>query len=406
MLTSDLALSWQRGGRTGPRSIDTRDPSYLHDANELIKLFEAHAGHTRAELEQKLTAYVGVGIDYKILRGLIKLLTDRCAFEIASPVDPIEIRRQLFLKSRAFHPVTAAEDARTSIVTEVARELNHPPETLLANLYADLPENQKLAQFETISDKELLELYNVAQAQALLYRCVEMRLWVEPQNTAAYRELFALIKAYRLIHSIKGSPATGYEVRLDGPVSMFHRSQKYGVQMAVFFPALLLCAGWRLRAEIAQKPGTSTAFFELDSNQRQLRSHYLEATPYQNPVPEKLYRSWQSLDGEWKLERGSQVVDLGDSAFIPDFILRHADGRQVYLEILGFWTPRYLQGRLKEFAHAKVKNFILAAWDELRGSRDPLARVPPHVIVFKTSLAPAIVVSKINELYAAAEEEK
>lgn len=403
MLTTDLALSWQRGGRTGPRSIDTHDPSYRHDANELIKLFEAHEGRTRAELEGELTAYVGVGIDYKILRGLIKLLTDRCEFEIASPVDPVEIRRAVFLKAQAFHPVTTESGARASVVTEAARELNHPPETLLANLYADLPENQKLAQFEKITDGELLELYNVAQAQALLYRCVEMRLWVEPQNAAAYRELFALIKAYRLIHTIKGSPAAGYEVRLDGPVSMFHRSQKYGVQMAVFFPALLLCKGWRLRAEIAQKPGTSTAFFELDSDQRQLHSHYLEATPYQNPVPEKLYGSWQNLDGEWKLERGSQVVDLGDSAFIPDFILSHADGRQVYLEILGFWTPRYLQGRLKEFAHAKVENFILAAWDELRGSRDALARVPPHVIVFKTSLAPATIISKINELFAGEE---
>ncbi len=406
MLTSDLALSWQRGGRTGPRSIDTEDPDYLRDASELIKLFERHAGGARGELEEKLSAYVGVGIDYKILRGLIKLLMDRCEFEVASPVDPFEIRRLLFLKARLFHPVTVDEgdeNRRAQAVTEVARELGHPPEIILANLYADLPENQKLAQFETITGGELLDLYNVAQAQALLYRCVEMHLWVEPQNTIAYRELFSLIKAYRLIHSIKGSPAAGYEVRLDGPLSMFHRSQKYGVQMAVFLPALLLCKAWRLRAEIAQKPGTNTAFFELNSNQRQLRSHYSEAMPYQNPVPEKLEQSWRKFESEWELERGSEVVDLGESAFIPDFVLRHKDGRRVYLEILGFWTPRHLERRLKEFAHAKVGNFILAAWDELRGSRDALARVPPHVIVFKMSLAPSVVEAKINELFSGEE---
>ena len=190
MLTSDLALSWQRGGRTGPRSIDTGDTDYLRDASELIKLFDRHAGRTRGELEEELAAYVGVGIDYKILRGLIKLLMDRCEFEVASPVDPIEIRRLLFLKARLSHPVTAnqeVENRRAQAVTKVARELGHPPEIVLANLYADLPENQKLAQFESITDGELLDLYNVAQAQALLYRCVEMHLWVEPQNAIAYR---------------------------------------------------------------------------------------------------------------------------------------------------------------------------------------------------------------------------
>ena len=77
-----------------------------------------------------------------------------------------------------------------------------------------------------------------------------MRLWVEPQAPEGFRELFGAIKAYRLIHTVKGNSREGYEVRLDGPVSIFHRSQKYGIQMAVFLPALLLCKGWRMRAEI------------------------------------------------------------------------------------------------------------------------------------------------------------
>jgi predicted nuclease of restriction endonuclease-like RecB superfamily len=78
--------------------------------------------------------------------------------------------------------------------------------------------------------------------------------------------------------------------------------------------------------------------------------------------------------------------------------LRHEDGQQFYLEILGFWTPRHLKERLKEFEHAGVKNFILAAWDELRGSRDPLTRVPPHTIIFKRSLDPVAVELAVNEL--------
>lgn len=401
MLTADLAQSWRRGGSVRPLYIPPDDADYLQDAGHLIKLFGEHEGRARRELDESLAEYVGTGTDYKILRGFIKLLMDRCNFETASAKDPVEIRRALFRKARAAHPVTLDENLRQEVIREAALELACAPEVLTDGLYADLPENQKLSDFKQLDKVELINLYNLAQAQALLYHCVEMRLNVEAQNVDAYRELFSAIKAYRLIHTIKGSPATGYEVRLDGPVSLFHRSQKYGVQMAVFLPALLLCKDWQMRAEIAPQGQQSqgSAFYELSDKQKRLRSHYLNETPSENSISEKLAVSWGRLETVWELEAGREVIDLGESAFIPDYVLRHKeDGRRCYLEILGFWTPRHLQERLREFEHAGFKNFILAAWDELRGSRDPLTRIPPHTIIFKRSLDPVTVELAVNEL--------
>jgi predicted nuclease of restriction endonuclease-like RecB superfamily len=398
MLTADLSQSWVRGGRTGPRYIDAGDAGYLQDAAELIRLFSEHEGRPHKELDGALAEYVGVGTDYKILRGLIKLLMDRCTFETAIETDPAEIRRILFLKARSIHPIVSDEAARVSLVSETARELGCAPEVVSEGLYADLPENQKLVEFERLTERELLDLYNLAQAQALLYHCVAMRLMVLPQSSEGYRELFNAIKTYRLIHTIKGNSRAGYEIRLDGPVSMFHRSQKYGVQMAVFLPALLLLTNWRMRAEIALKPGAGSAFFEMDSEQRQLRSHYFPAMPYQNPVIERLAEKWAEFDSPWTLEPSSEIMDLGERAFIPDYVLSHPEGRQVHLEILGFWTPQHLHERLKELERAGVSNFILAAWEELRGSRDPLARTPPHTIVFKRNLDPVVVELMLNEM--------
>jgi predicted nuclease of restriction endonuclease-like RecB superfamily len=169
--------------------------------------------------------------------------------------------------------------------------------------------------------------------------------------------------------------------------------------MAVFLPALLLCTGWRMRAEISQKPPAASAFFELDSAQKKLRTHYLSAVPYENPALEKFAESWTRHDSPWALHYSSEVIDLGASVFIPDFLLRHPDGHQVYLEMLGFWTPPRLQEKLKEFAHAGFENFLVAAWDDLRGSRDPLTRIPEHTIIFKTRLDPAVVELAINKMF-------
>src|ERR1041384_1761503 len=106
MLTADLAMSRSRGNRIEPYRIDPGDKNHLEMASDLVAIFREHLGARRAELDAELEEYVGTGTDYKIVRGLIKLLTDQGRFETASPVEPAELRRALFLKARASHPVS------------------------------------------------------------------------------------------------------------------------------------------------------------------------------------------------------------------------------------------------------------------------------------------------------------
>lgn len=405
MLTSDLAMSWRRGNRIFPRYLQSDDPRHLQTAADLALIVEQHAGRRRAELEQALDEYIGVGTDYKILRGLIKLLQDRCEFETAGSKDPAEIRRALFTKASGRHPVLA-EGVREQIIAEAAAELECSPGEVMAGLYADLADNQKLIAFEKMSAEELLDRYNLAQAQALLYRCSEMQLWIEPQSPSVTRRLFSEIKAFRLIHSIRGAitgdAERGYEVRLSGPVSIFHRSQKYGIQMAVFLPALLLYPGWRMRAEVGTKTGA--AFFDLDSDQDRLRSHYVaEDVQAINPQLAKLLNEFNKLAGEWNAELNQEVIDLGEIAFVPDLAFTREGGEPIYLEMLGYWTPRSLNERLKEFARAGFKNYAIAASEEMRCSRDAPSQLPANVIVYKKSLNARELQAKLARLMEASE---
>jgi uncharacterized protein len=397
MLTTDLAMNRVRAGRVEPLAIDPADKSYLEMAGDLIAIFSEHAGERRAELDRELDEYVGNDTDYRILRGLIKLLLDQCEFETTSAVLPSEIRRALFLKARRHHPISVNEAARAQLIEEAAGELSCSIEDIEASLYADLFENQRLVSFDEMDGRALLDRYNLAQAQALLYRSTEMRLRIEPQEAAGFRRVFDAIKAYRLIHTITGNPARGYDVRLDGPVSMFHQSQKYGIQMAVFLPALLLCKGWRMMAEIVLKQGKRVRF-ELDSRTTQLHSHYLDDVSYKPAIEEKLLTNWAKSESPWQLATGKEVLDLGACAFIPDFIISHADGRMFYFELLGFWTPRYLDERVNEFARAGFTRYLLAVSDELRGSREKPLSLPANVITYKSALAPAAIRAVLDTL--------
>ena len=57
-----------------------------------------------------------------------------------------------------------------------AAEDSGPLHLPLQGLYADLSDNQVLTLIDELDAPQLLDRYNVAQAQALLYRCSEMRL--------------------------------------------------------------------------------------------------------------------------------------------------------------------------------------------------------------------------------------
>lgn len=386
MLTADLAINFRRGDKIYPRLLRANDQNNLRDAENLIAIFDASVGKTRAEIEAELEEYVGTGTDYRILRGLIKLLFDRAEFQTASVAEPIEVRRALFLAAKNSHPVL--NDKRAEVLETVAAEFNCRAEEIENALYADLPAEQKLLEFSPLAPRALIDRYNLAQAQALFYRCGEMKIFVAPQTPAGFRQIFGAIKYFKLIHSIAGNPKQGYEITLNGAASVFHRSQKYGIQMAVFLPSLLNCQSWEMRAEIDLKTG-ERVFYELTSEQTELNSHYEEDLEYQNPVHERLVKDWAKGDFAWILETNREIVNLGRTAFIPDFVLKR-EKEKVFLEILGFWTPNSLKKRLEQFADADFTNFIIAAWEELRGSRDEPNSVPENVILFKSRLEPRI----------------
>ena len=376
-------MSWQRGSRIEPRLIKPEDGRLQYRAAELIALVRQHGGCRRQELEDALEEFVGSDPNYRLVRGWTKLLLDRCEFSVASAVEPARIRETVFRKAREFHPIRD-DDTRNRLHAAVAEELGCRPEDIRAGLYADLAQNQELVGFEELTAEDLLNRYNLAQAQALLYRCQQMTITLAPQAAAGYRQLFDAIKAYRLIHTISGAAQTGYTVILDGPVSLFHRSQKYGIQMAVFLPALLLCTGWRMKAELAGKAGP--VFYQLTSEQKQLRSHYQAGGSAGRPDLDKLLADWNKAEREGTLERCREIIDGGGSAWVPDLVAQIGNGESVYLELLGFWTPHSLTQRLKQIRQTGVGRYLLAVSNELRCSRDELTTVPPQVLVYKIAL--------------------
>ena len=105
--------------------------------------------------------------------------------------------------------------------------------------------------FDDITPEHLLNRYNVALAQAILLRCTAMEVRVWGETPARFRQLFRAVKFHRLICTIHEPAGNSYTLKLDGPLSLFSSTQKYGLQLALFLPTLLHCKAFDLKAERA-----------------------------------------------------------------------------------------------------------------------------------------------------------
>ena len=430
MLTADLARSRTYEDIITPLFIDADEQRYRDTADELIQIFEEHLGESKGELEDTIDQLTIADTDYKIVQGLAKLLKDECEFETIAPVEPREIRQRLFEKANASYPIvrqpTLGEDTqKLEVYSSVADHLGITLEECYRGMYADLEENKRLVRFghrvsdeyegtdgsttttqltgdseesyaeDTITVDWLLTRYNLALAQAVLYDATEMRIRVWD----SFGTVFSYVKLFGLMHRIypidnngnrvaSTDVADGYEAILDGAASLFSKSRKYGIRMANFLPALPLCDRWEMEADILDDESGSagrTLSFELDHTD-DLSSHYSAQGDFDSDVERTLAQKWERSNTDWELVREDDVLDLGAEVMLPDFAIEHPDGRRVVFEIVGFWTPEYLDEKLAKIREAEQDNLIVAVSERLDCSSEDFEGMDDRVLWFKSGI--------------------
>ncbi len=412
MLRSEHVIARLSRGRLVPHRLSKDDPRALEVAQELCELYAGHLGGPRARLEEDLAVReeeLGPRLDprrgFRIVRGLSKLLDERAAWASPTAADPYTIRTRVFELAAAL-PEPPAEEAglleaptRDDVLSRVAAETGMGDPAAL--MYADRQGAQILEGFEGPSPEELVARYNVAQAQGVLYAARD--LVVDLGEGADARLVFHYVKLQGLIYALEPIPR-GYRLRLDGPLSIFGATRKYGLRLARFLPGLLLTSPWSLSATVEWKD--REAYLELDSETSGLESHYLgpRSEHEAEPVREAFVRAWERAKdtGGWDLEAGAGVLSFPEkkAALVPDFTLRHAEtGERVHLEVLGFWSERNLVERAALLREARERGHrvLVAVSEKLGTSPEALSEaVKAGAVPFKERLAPKAVLEALE----------
>ncbi len=402
----------------------TADDSVLQLAAKIIKEFEESWKNKEKKLflTERIALLESEYNDYKLARGFYTLLERRCIFTkineikteskaIASNIDvnnnnlhdPVNIRKELFEESskRGF---ALTEFGRREIIDTVASRINVHSNDLIDVMWSDLEENLVLEWFDAISPEQLLAWYNLSLMQTLLFNCTKLEFsvtggsnWkrilrdIKRLGLMYNLQYIALEEEKRSIHvdeidydnrDIKFINASNTDTKnnpiiicsLDGPLSIFKLTDRYGTSIAKILPSIISSDTWSLKAWIVRKTmSLGKKIYEFKISNKDTPS--LSREPYYNKendkerkrilytakessqliyfdsgVEEKFSTRFEQSATGWKLIREPDPLILSNGkALIPDFAFEKY-GTRIYLEIVGFWTKEYLEKKIQKIA--------------------------------------------------------
>ena len=364
MLTKDLLRVSRRGGGYQPQFADD---SHEPIAARVLGCYQGHVGESRERLQEALTDIEREADDFKLVRGFAKLLDREATYETRAPLDPQRAREAAFRASERVGVVTRED--RQQALAAAADRLGATPDAIEASLYADLDAQQVLAEVDARWDPaDLLSQYNLSLAQTALFDATTVRI-----RASDPKAVVSAVKRLRLLYEVRRLPAderqtvadTDREIVVTGPDSLFRNTRRYGTRFARLLRTVAKTAAWRLDATIDDR-GTERELTLTDNDVSVPGADPVTEVTYDSGVEESFARRFAALDLDWDLVREPDPIAAGEHVVIPDFAFdwKHGEFR-VYFEIMGFWTPEYVEKKLSRLADINDVELVVAVDESL-----------------------------------------
>ncbi|WP_049919730.1 DUF790 family protein [Haloarcula vallismortis] len=375
MLTKDL-LRVSRAG--GGYHLQFADADAERLAARVLGIYQGHVGESRETLEAALTDIEREADDFKLVRGLAKLVEREATFETQAPVDPVRARRRVFETAADIGVVTEVE--REQVLAEAAAHFGTDAATLADALYADRDSRQILTAVDSRwGPAELRAQYNLSLAQTALFDATEVRV-----RSSDPKALVSAVKRLRLMYEIRRTE-NGREVVVTGPDALFSNTRRYGTRFARLLRTVAAASEWELTATIDDR-GTERELTLSDGDVSVPGVEPVTAVSYDSGVEADFAGRFGALDLDWDLLREPEPLAAGEHVVIPDFAFEWRPGAdtgvrdtggeepdgtdgdapfRVFFEIMGFWTPEYVEKKLARLDALEDVEMLVAVDESL-----------------------------------------
>jgi predicted nuclease of restriction endonuclease-like RecB superfamily len=409
VLRKDLLRVSRAGGGYHPQFADR---GHRPLAARAIGVFQGHVDEPRHRLDDALEDLEADADDFKLVRGFAALLEREATFETRAPLPPERVRRTVFEAAEAVGGVVEDGDRSTALASAADR-LGAGVDDVETSLYADRETNEVLSAFDSRwGPDQLIEQYNLSLAQTALFDATEVRI-----RSSDPKRLVSAVKRLGLLYEIRrhGDADHERELVVTGPDALFRRTRRYGTAFARLLRSVAEAAEWSLSATIDDR-GTDR---ELHLSPEDVSVPGVEpiAEPtYDSGVEADFARRFANLDLDWELSREPEPLAAGARAMIPDFAFDYrpggsgaaADGDRaaeppqlrVFFEVMGFWTPEYVEKKLDQFGSVDDDIEILVAVDESLGVGEEIAELDHRVVTYTGRVRVKDIVDALREYEA------
>ena len=371
MLTKDLLRYKIQSGQIYPQFVDPNDNKLLAISAQLISVFEESPDKKRSTLlEASKHVIDSTSGTLVVKRGLEKLLLDRTKFDTTPNEGLIAFRQKLFTETSQLLSQEQFQnyaDYQRKVLQIVENESLPEDGELGDRLYADLPSGQRVLSFRTLSPEHGLHRYNTAQVQGLLLHCNSLTLKLTDSMTAELRQLFKYLRFNQLLSTIRKEKTENedlFQITVDGPLNLFFKTKRYGMNLAKFFVAVLHQSKWELTAEIQfRNKRSSRLCLDESCGIKPISQQFLAYIPEDIQLFQEMLRN---KTDDWQIRPGSQFLPLaGDFYCFPDYQLIHTSGVEVAIELFHPWHQVHLLTRLNTLAEQTGTPLILGVSKEL-----------------------------------------
>lgn len=393
MLPKDLLVVIKRKGIIRPKYLQN-----IEIAELLISLFNKFKGKKYKVLQEELKTFEQESKDYKVIRGLSTLLERNCEFETKSTLDAIKVRSFLFEKG-----IVTNDAERTQIIEQACDFFNTSKEEIENAFFSDLPEESILKNLRRISAIDLIKKYNLSLTQTLLFNALELVISIESN----YQQIFRQINYLGLMYEVEKNENEKFEIKITGPASIFKKTKKYGTSFAKLLNYVINADKWSLSAKIEMKWGNEQKIYDFKLNSSDsilLYKNKTEIDDFDSEVEAQFYKDFKLYNTGWEIKREPTIIRTKNYITIPDFGF-YKYGQEIFLEVVGFWTPEYIKKKVWKLKNAETK-IMVAVNQNLNCEKEDF---PEEVIFYKERIPikPIIkILKKIDDTHIKAEIDK
>ena len=392
------------GDRIVPHYFTAHDEPWLRS---LLDEYAHFVGRKRSELHERLQEPLPTRAPRAKLRIAIHVLDALSRERTVSLLPPKQARAAVFREA------AATSVPRGAVLSRVAESFGVTALETESALFADLRGERRVAELpKNVSPTRLATDANVAIVSSLVKRAAHVRIavWGNSRALVRHARLMGLISSLssaqprtfadrrgglEALDVTREEPPDGVVLEVSGPFSLFRHTEVYGRALASLVPRMAWCNEYELTAACALGRGGHLSTLVLRSGDpigtgRELARH-------DSRLEARFERDFRRATLDWDVIREPRPVAAGQALIFPDFELVHRRdrSRRWLLEIVGFWTQKYLTEKLERLRVAGIERLVLCIDQNRHCAEDEL---PPdaRIIRYKTRIDPQAVLATIN----------